>query len=252
MTFGAPESSGPPARAVVWLLISSFGLAASITLVWLGMRAVMDIGGACADGGPYVSAQSCPEGVPLLMMLGIFALFGFGALGFWAGAHVGGPWIGLPLLAWPGLFLSLGWNFLEYGVSPPEDFGTGPELGWLIPGVMFILMGGVPLLVAWRARAMISSAGDATIASRLGIPSVGARSARHAPSPSIAWDPSHRTADSGPVAASATSPATGDGETGDLVDRLERLARLRRAGDLTNAEYEAAKATLLGPSGEGS
>ena len=252
MTFGAPESGGPPARAVSWLLVSSFGLAGSITLVWLGMRAVMDIGGACADGGPYVSAQSCPEGVPLLMMLGIFSLFGFGALGFWAGGQVGGPWISLPLLAWPGLFLSLGWNFLEYGVSPPEDFGTGPELGWLIPGVIFVLMGGVPLVVAWRARTILSSTGDATIASRLGLPSVGAGGARHAPSPSIAWDPSHRAADSGPQAASATRPATGDGETGDLVDRLERLARLRRAGDLTNAEYEAAKAELLGTTHEGS
>jgi len=264
MTFGAPDSSGPPARAMAWLLVASFGLAGSVTLVWLGMRAVMDIGGACADGGPYVSAQPCPDGVPLLMMLGIFALFGFGALGFWAGARVGGAWISLPLLAWPALFLSLGWNFLEYGISPPEGFGTGPELGWLIPGVLFVLMGGVPLVVAWRARGLASSAADGTLAGRLGLPTIEARGARSTPSPTMAWDPSHPVAaDGGTESRTATTAAPtartvtgegelGDGATGDLVDHLERLARLRRAGDLTNAEYEAAKAELLGTTHEGS
>ena len=54
----------------------------------------MDIGGACADGGPFLPVQPCPEGVPLLMMLGIFGLFVFGGLGFWAGAEVGGGWVG--------------------------------------------------------------------------------------------------------------------------------------------------------------
>jgi hypothetical protein len=42
------------------------GLSACITLVFLGMRAVMDIGGACADGGPYVSANPCPAVVKAL------------------------------------------------------------------------------------------------------------------------------------------------------------------------------------------
>ena len=37
------------------------------------------------------------------------------------------------MLAWPALFLSLGWNFLEYGVNPPEAFGDGPELGLAHP-----------------------------------------------------------------------------------------------------------------------
>ena len=34
----------------------------SMTLLFLGMRAVMDVGGACADGGPFVTAQPCPSG----------------------------------------------------------------------------------------------------------------------------------------------------------------------------------------------
>jgi hypothetical protein len=236
MTFGAPEAGGLPRQATFWVLVSTFGLAASLTLVWLGMRAVMDIGGACADGGPYVSAQQCPDGVPLLMILGIFGLFGFGGLGFWAGARIGGPWIGLPMLAWPALFLSLGWNFLEYGVSPPEPFGDGPELGWLIPGVIFVLMGGTPLVVAWRARGIIGSDSSA-LPARFGMPSIRIRGVDGSRPPS------------GP--ASMDDP-TADPDVGDLVGRLERLARLRRAGDITDAEYEAAKAAIIGSGVEGS
>ena len=250
MTFGAPDTSGPSTRAIVGLLGAAFGLAASLTVVWMGMRAVMDIGGACADGGPYVSAQPCPDGVPLLMTLGIFGLFGFGGLGFWAGAQVGGPWIGLPLLGWPALFLSLGWNFLEYGVSPPEAFGTGPELGWLIPGVIFVLMGGVPLVVAWRARDVIRSDSPSAISTRFGLPNVTGRRASTTPGPSMAWDPSHHATASAPTPTVAPAGSSGletdpVAQPDDLVDRLERLAKLRRAGDITNTEYEAAKATII-------
>lgn len=47
-------------RASVSIFISVAGVAAGLTLLYLGMRAVMEIGGACADGGPYVPRQSCP------------------------------------------------------------------------------------------------------------------------------------------------------------------------------------------------
>ena len=53
-------------------------------------------------------------------------------------------------LAWPVRFLSLGWNFLEYWVRNP--FGEGVELGWLIPGIIFVVMGGVPSLAWFAAR----------------------------------------------------------------------------------------------------
>src|SRR6266540_3097353 len=114
MTFLAPESSGPPARAVIWLLVSSFGLAASIALIFLGMRAVMDVGGACADGGPYVSAQPCPTGVPLAMMSAMFGLFGATGLIVWFGSRIGKAAASVVALGWPALFLSLGLNFLDY------------------------------------------------------------------------------------------------------------------------------------------
>ena len=64
-----------------------------------------------------------PRRDALALLLGVFGLFGFGALGMVYGARVGGyGW--LPLLAWTGLFAALGWNFLDYGlVNPPEGQG---------------------------------------------------------------------------------------------------------------------------------
>jgi hypothetical protein len=121
------------------------GLALCITLVFLGMRAVMDVGGACADGGPYVSAQSCPDGSTPALLLAIFGLFLFGGIGAVYGSRVGGIWGAAPLLAWSGLFLSLGWNFLDYGLfNPPGDETV--IWGWLVCGVVFVAMGLAPLL----------------------------------------------------------------------------------------------------------
>jgi hypothetical protein len=171
------------------------------------------------------------------MVIGMLGLFGFGGLGLWAGARLGGGWAALPLLAWPGLFLSLGWNFLEYGIAPPADLGAdGPAWGWLIPGLMFVAMGAVPLWLAWSVRHEIRSEGSRAVASRFGMPAFSGPEARRSPDVSAGWDPSHRaTGSDGRGAASE-----------DVVDRLERLAELRRRGDLTSEEYDAAKRQLLG------
>lgn len=202
-----------PRRAIGWLLVSAFGLAACVTVMFLSMRAVMDIGGACGSGGPYVPVRPCPAGVPGLMTISMLGLFGFGGLGLWAGAQVGGGWAALPFLAWPGLFLSLGWNFLEYGIRPPGD-DSGPAIGWLVCGVVFVAMGAIPLLIGISARHELRSDGAAAVARRyrLGVP------AASTPSRSAPVD----------------------------LDRLERLTELHRAGDLTDAEFAAAKRLLLG------
>ncbi len=154
---GAPEQAS--LRNLLLVCGAALGLAASLTFVWLGMRAVMDIGGACAEGGPFVPVQPCPDGVPFLLMLGMFGLFGFGGLGIYAGANVGGNWAALPLLAWPALFLSLGWNFLGYGFSAGGEEGL--VLGWIVPGVIFVLMGGIPLWIAWASRGERDPGGQA-------------------------------------------------------------------------------------------
>lgn len=194
----------PRLRDVLVLLVAVAGLAACITLVSLAMRAVMDVGGACADGGPYLSAQPCPDGTPGAMLLGIFGLFGFGALGMAYGARAGGyGWV--PLLAWTGLFAALGWNFLDYGVfNPPE--GQGIEWGYAIPGLLFQVMAWAPVLfvaaAAWGARGSAPgrSTADAIRANTLGGPGQPARDAPSAaelrPSP---VPPDHRVEVAGPV-----------------------------------------------------
>lgn len=119
------------------------GIAVAYTALFFSMRSVMDIGGSCASGNqPFEITRPCPDGVPGLMIGSIFgglillAVYAFNAVG---------P--NLTLLAWPALFLSLGWNFLEYAFSPPDGSG-GVVWGWLICGVLFVLMGGVPLVIA--------------------------------------------------------------------------------------------------------
>jgi hypothetical protein len=121
------------------------GLALCITLAFIGMRAVMDVGGACADGGPYVPAVSCPDGSAPALLFGIFGLFLFGGIAAVYGSRLGGIWAAAPLFAWSGLFLTLGWNFLDYGVfDPPGDETV--IWGWLLCGVLFVAMGLAPLL----------------------------------------------------------------------------------------------------------
>ena len=216
-------------RDVLLVLVGVFGLSASITLIWLGMRAVLDIGGACADGGPFVPVQPCPAGAPAALTLGMLGIFGFGAHGIYAGAAIGGGWAALPLLGWPALFGSLGWNFLEYGFTFEEG---GIVWGWVIPCVAFIAMAIVPLWVVWSARSS-----DVPVNARFGLPA--ARDAPRDPPPSLGWDSSHRSSE---PAEREEPPAE---TASEAIDRLERLAELRRRGDLTTDEYERFKQALL-------
>lgn len=122
------------------LVSSVLILAICLTWTYLSMRAVMDIGGSCADGGPYVSAQPCPSGagfIGLAIPLGIVAAMTATV----AAVSLKAPALGL--LAWAILFGSLGWNFLDYGF-----FGfNAPDPGFIVCGVVFELMALPALLV---------------------------------------------------------------------------------------------------------
>ena len=111
------------------------------------MRAVMDLGGFCASGGPYEIAVECPDAVIATTPLSILGGFLAAGLIIWGAAGLPGAWMSLVFLAWPALFLSLGWNFLEYGFFPPEG---GWVWSWLFCGVLFVLMGAVPLVIGDR------------------------------------------------------------------------------------------------------
>ena len=123
------------------LVVAVALIGVSLAWTYLGMRAVMDIGGACATGGPYVPVQPCPEGASALLSgaIPLLLLATFAASGI--ALTIGAPT--LLLLMWFLLFGSLGWNFLEYALA--ED---PVVLGWLIPGIMFELMA-LPALLLW-------------------------------------------------------------------------------------------------------
>jgi hypothetical protein len=114
------------------LLGCAFVLSVALTWTFLAMRAVMDVGGTCAEGGPYVIAQPCPDGAVLISVaipvMIIAAMLG-SAFAVWLSA----PNLLLPM--WVILFGTLGWNFLEYGFS--DD---GVVWGWIVCGVVFELM----------------------------------------------------------------------------------------------------------------
>jgi hypothetical protein len=120
-----------------------FGMAFCISTLYLAMRPIMRLGGMVASGGPYAIAHQAPGWVwvmPVSIIVGMMCFF----LNLFGSDPEG---VNLVALAWPGLFLSLGWNFLEFTFAPP---GGGIAWGWLVCGVLFVLMGGLPLLLALK------------------------------------------------------------------------------------------------------
>jgi hypothetical protein len=240
--------SAPSLADVLLYLLGIAGLAAGITLLFLGMRAVMDVGGYCAEGGPYVIETQCPEGAVAATLLGIFGGLAGLFLAIWKGAAIGERAVGVVFLAWPALFGVLGLNFLVYGFDPPGD-GAGWAWGWLICGGVFWVMAFGPLLIAWSgARAARGGSPGRVAAAAPG----GARLATTIRGARLAQEERRSTLPPlAPIMAAGTAipRADGDAESGisdeALVDGLERLAALHRAGSLTDEEYRRAKAELL-------
>jgi hypothetical protein len=227
----------------VLLTLGTLGFVVSLTLVYQSMRAVMDVGGSCASGGPYAISRPCPEGVAWVMPVGIFGMIISVGVSLLGSFSEGGP---RPYaFAWSALFLALGWNFLEYGFDPP---GGGTSAGWLVCGFVFVVMGGVPLVgLLWKTAARWALWGPvderprpreprrayapAGAAGGLVVP----RPAAPAPPPMAAPPPMTE-----PPAAEPPSPAERD-----VVDRLERLADLHERGLLDDHEYERVKDKIL-------
>jgi len=131
------------ARGILFLF-TIFGVAFCISLLYQAMRPIMRLGGMVASGGPYAIEHPAPSWVwvmPVAIIIGMACFF----LNLFSGPDPDG--VNLMPLAWPALFLSLGWNFLEFAFAPP---GGGFAWGWLVCGVTFVLMGGLPLLFAFR------------------------------------------------------------------------------------------------------
>jgi hypothetical protein len=117
-----------PAFTVVGVLV----LGITLTWTFFSMRSVMNVGGSCADGGPYVSSQPCPDG-SFLIAIAIPVMLLTAMAGSAAALSINAPNLLIPM--WGLLFGSLGWNFLEFAFS-----GDAIVWGWLVCGVVFWLM----------------------------------------------------------------------------------------------------------------
>lgn len=119
---------------------------AGVAIAWtyFGMRDVMDIGGSCAEGGPYVSRVECPDSA-WLMTVGIPVMTVMIILATAVAASSATPPPVFPM--WAALFTSLGWNFLDYGFADPKS-GS-----WIVCGVVFWLMAAPAYgLIGWSLR----------------------------------------------------------------------------------------------------
>jgi hypothetical protein len=124
--------------AASWLIFTF-----CFTLLAVGASIVMGLGGFCASGGAYVIQTQCPDIVTLTTPGSIFG--GLIAVGIGAILASG---FGTPLIswAWPILFIGLGLTFLGSGITSGLD-----GIVFDLLAVMFILMGGVPLVLEFRA-----------------------------------------------------------------------------------------------------
>ena len=230
--------------SAVGFLTFSFGL----TLLFHGMRAVMEVGGACSSGGPYVSAQPCPSGTGYLFVG--FVACGLGASLILAGAIPRGP--RLLVFTWSSLFGALGWNFLDYGVFSDEQ--RGGSVGLIICAVLFGLMAGAPLLSAvidpkrtfWGDDDEVDRTATSVRSGRLRVrvgpdgftfPTSGPLRGVTVSGPGEVFVPPPD--DGGP------GPGSGGSAPDDLVENLERLSAMQRSGALTDEEFARAKERLL-------
>jgi hypothetical protein len=225
-------------RTSLWIFVGLAGGACGIALLYLGMRAVMDIGGACAEGGPFVPVQPCPDGVPVLMIGGIWG--GIIFLGIYAWQAFKNHIPNFLGFAWPALFLSLGWNFLDFGLDPPGQGGL--EWGWLVCAIVFALMGGLPLVFALKpiTRKFFNPTPEPEpsptnpLAAGLALTRLaGAMKAKVS-----------RDSATGSVGAPTSDMASG-GPNESMVAALERLQYLHKSGSLTDDEFAAAKARVI-------
>jgi hypothetical protein len=211
---------------VVWRgTLAALALATVVVgLVWLNSVAasVMDIGGSCGSGGPYEIATPCPTGTwmaPVGIFLGLAGVAAYALL-----RPSGSP--SLVALAWPALFGSLGVQFLRAAAEESDAWG------WWLCGVVFLVMAVAPIafVVADDRRAlgrMLLGDGLAEV------------------------DPADRARSTAPTTAPGVNvtfvapSSNGSSEDGDLAESLERLSRLHRCGDLSDAEYAEAKQKVL-------
>jgi hypothetical protein len=213
--------------------------------------------GTCASGNtPYEIARPCPEGTGTDIMLltgSIFiGLIGCGIFAFrgeppWGGGRRRSAGLfGLGTLAW-GLFFAVTGAVALYTSLTNDTIGEDGELGALIVGITFLIMGLPALLLAlWSLAKGLGRGRDerppsvtdtmAPAGGVLGRFRAGLDQAQGAQAlgSRLPWG----SGGGGGVAA-----ATGRG--GDTIGRLERLQKLRESGAINDQEFAREKAKIL-------
>jgi len=249
--------AGRVAGKAALLTLGTLVFVVSLTLLYESMRAVMDIGGSCASGGPYAISRPCPKGVGWVVPVSIFGMLIGTGIAFLGVFSEGGP---RPYaLSWSALFLALGWNFLDYGFDAP---GGGASVGWLICGFVFVAMGGLPLILLCKpaiARWLFwgpkreptgdhlhpyvppPAPGTVVTAATVDVAAPKPRSqATSLPMPTFV-----PPAPAAPPEPPSPEPEPEPSSDTDVVEQLSTLADLRERGMLDEDEYEQAKAAVL-------
>jgi hypothetical protein len=150
-TTAATGSELGPLGTAFWILVlggSTAALAAAVTVAYRAMRAVAEVGGYCADGGPYVSAQHCPQGTVAAVLTAV----GLGIAGAILATIAAGR-LGVPspmLLAWAGGFGSMAWIYLHFGLHPVG--GGSRSVSSLVCAGVFALAAVLPVPLSLLVR----------------------------------------------------------------------------------------------------
>lgn len=129
-----------PVTRVFGSALGWFSGALAITLLFQVASALSALGGYCARGGPYVVAVECTDAIaifaPTSVMGGLVLIFIGTSLARGFGTS-------LLAFAWPALFVSLSVTFFS-------SFFSRGDLTGLFIGIMFFVMGLVPLVLMLR------------------------------------------------------------------------------------------------------
>jgi hypothetical protein len=223
-------------------VISFIGLAlcgaAIVALDW-GIWHLM-LTGSCASGGPYVSARPCPPGTAAHILSVMGGVFG-GLIGTGIYATRGrsdqrrDSRYPLGLAMWTLLFCTIAGSAL-YATLGPAAGKDAPKGTAIFLAALFIPMGLAPMLTLLGRRGPMTARMQMRVqpAQAAALANVLEQVAEHQTS---------HTPSTPPPTPPPTPSKKADEE--DPIAKIERLAKLRDKGVITEAEFEVEKARLL-------
>jgi len=223
-------------RYAICVLLGLGLLSGALALSVLIIQNFAEIG-RCVTNRAIQVLIPCPDAsLPLLILFFASIFAGLIGAGIYAaraadgstlaeGPNWGGFW-------WPALFVSVGVLFWSMALRVEPDQGTEARIVWWVfagCAAMFLVMGITPVLAAWRRLPALLFGGPGAARGSLITPAA----ARQA-----------QAGLGGASFRSATAKAAPDGSA-DIAQSLERLNTLHRQGVLSDAEFAAAKASVL-------